>query len=127
MMISGTYERPNPTTVTEALQGTKEVLQRLGRGRNKNFLPDGRVCLYGAARVAVGLNAPNGAVLERDRVLDRIGLLSRTLDALNDASSRGYYGGAVVYNDRPETTDEDMYTLIDAAIAAEGQEGDDSK
>jgi hypothetical protein len=117
MMISGTYERPNPTTVVEVLQGTKEVLRQQGRTRCINFHSDGRVCLQGAILVAVGRNAPNGTDLERDPARDA--LFVKTLNALNVITRTRSGYGAVRYNDLLETTNEDVFALIDEAIAAE--------
>jgi hypothetical protein len=115
-----TYERPNPTTVVEVLQGTKEVLRQQGRTRFINFHSDGRVCLQGAILVAVGRNAPNGfdfEGLERDP--DRNVLFVKTLNALNVITRTRSGYGAVRYNDLLETTNEDVFALIDEAIAAE--------
>jgi hypothetical protein len=113
----GTYERPNPTTVTEVLQGTKETLQRLGRSQGKDFRSDGTVCLQGAALVAAGLNAPDGTDLGRDP--QRSALLINALNALSAVTSARSGYGAISYNDLGDTTNEDVYSAIDEAIAAQ--------
>jgi hypothetical protein len=117
-------ERPLPQTVVEALQRTKEVLQEQGRTTEKNFR-DGKVCLNGASLVAIGLYDTAGKYLGGNYSLSsaefrrRQTLQLATSLALDDVTQertgRAYF--ATGYNDLPGTTDEDIASLIDAAIA----------
>lgn len=109
-------ERPNPASVVEALQGTKEVLQRQGRTRLRNFR-DGKVCLNGATLVATGANRSDGTYYPDNS--QRWSLYSRTGNAL-DKTARTLHGtDSTTFNDAVDTTDEQVYELIDAAIAGQ--------
>jgi len=110
--------RPLPTNVIEALQATKEVLQRQGRIRRTRF-HYGKVCLVGAIDVAVGMHSPTGTYLAPPT--SQLELSIRTLHILNrGARFTTRHDNAIEFNDNPDTTDGQVFALIDQAIAAEG-------
>jgi hypothetical protein len=113
-----------PTNEVEALRETKAVLQRQGRLQGTSF-KDGKVCLAAAVGVAVGVFGPTGDYLDRGRDRERFNI--RTLNVLNATVARTsqVWTSAILFNDAYGTTDEDVYALIDAAIASL-EAGDDT-
>lgn len=105
--------RPLPTTVAEVLTEVKAVLQRQGRTKGKNFR-DGKVCLYAAVRVAAGTAGPAGEI--RPYVSRQHELRHETIRALSKVAYRLHDIGAISFNDDDNTTDEQVYALIDATI-----------
>jgi hypothetical protein len=113
------YQRPNPAGAAEVLHNAKAVLRTRGRGRGRDFLPDGKVCLHGAVVLAAGLAGPDGGSLPWDGVQrwhayrDALRALNRTAYDTSD-----YGTSAIRLNDLASTTDERIYDLIDRTIAA---------
>jgi hypothetical protein len=121
--VTESYERPNPATVVEVLQGTKDYLQQHGRTQGANVRSDGRACLNGALYIAAGILRPDTETYEYDP--RRHSLYYQAYGELRWAvrSTTTYTGlGPITFNDGPDTTDEQVYEVIDAAIAAQTQE-----
>jgi hypothetical protein len=108
-------ERPLPQTVVEALQRTKEVLQEQGRTTEKNGASLVAIGLYDTAGKYLGGNYSLSSAEFRRRQTLQLATSLALDDVTQERTGRAYF--ATGYNDLPGTTDEDIASLIDAAIA----------
>ena len=100
------------TQLIEDLQATKRTLQQKGRCTTAAYGRDGSVCLVIATRRAI-------VGLRESQVASYLARVERTQNALSARMPDGY-SCLVGFNEDPATTDEDVYNLIDKALAEAG-------
>jgi hypothetical protein len=104
------------------LKGTKANLVKHGRCTGGFVDDEGKLCLLGAISQTVSgmgfpylnFSGPHTTGIKDDPVFMRYKAVADELRKVHGG------GGIDLYNDKPSTTDDDIYTLIDKALAGLG-------
>jgi hypothetical protein len=110
------------TQLIEDLQATKRTLQQKGRCTTAAYGPDGSVCLVIATRRAIDGQRESQTPWRDSYPTELLYFeyrVERTQNALSARMPDGY-SCLVGFNEDPNTTDADVYNLIDKALAEVG-------